>query len=331
MSDLFLNQSYGKLYEEVYDGKCEVFEFQSALGTVKHLFMKRKVPFEINRTTFYDLITPFTYGGPVIEDCLEEDKWELLNDFQNAFQEYCNDNNIIAEFVRFHPMAANSIDFLHCYELDYVEDAIGINISGHENPVADSFSAESIAKVLEAFKSGVEYEIYSGEDKVDDFIYFLTKVQKNAGRQSQRYFNGCKELMDKRLIFVEAKFDGEVIGMTMGFLSDNILTTHLILTDEIGDHVDAAYVMHYGLTVWSKSHKVELIHLAGSWANKSEDEKLAFNKQFAELPNYNYCIGRKIWNEKVYSELCNKANVEMYIDYFPAYRVGEQGERESII
>lgn len=325
MNNLFLNQSYGKLYEDIFNGKCEVFEFQSPLGTVKHLFMKLKVPFEIDGITFYDLITPFTYGGPVIEECHEEDKWELLTDFQTAFQEYCNDNNIVAEFISFHPMAVNSIDFLHCYELDYIEDAKGINISDRVNPVAESFSVESIGKVLGAFKSGIDYEVYKGKDKLDDLVTFLTKVQVNT-KQSRTYFNGCKDLMDDRLLFVEAKFDGEVIGMTMCLLLDDILTTHLTLTDELGDHLDAAYVMHYALTEWSKSNEVKIIHLAGSWVNKNENEKMAFNNHFTELPNYKVCIGRKIWNERVYSELCKKANVEMYIDYFPAYRIEERGQ-----
>lgn len=330
MNDLFLNQSYGKLYEEVFNGKCEVFEFRSSLGIIKHLFMRRQVPYEIYGAAYYDLFTPFSYGGPIIEAFREENKWELLYEFQNAFQIYCHENNIVAEFVRFHPLAANSLDFLHCYELDYVEDARGITISGHVNPVADGFSTESIGKVLEAFKHGVDYEIYSGKEKIDGFNNFLTKVQKNSGSHSQQYFDGCKDIMDDQLIFVEAKCDGEIIGMTMSLLLNNVLTTHLLITDEKVAHLDAAYVMHYGLTVWSKSNEVELIHLASSWINKSEEENSAFNDHFDELSNYKYCIGRKVWNEEIYKELCNKANVEMYIDYFPAYRVEEKVKDISI-
>ncbi|QHJ70560.1 hypothetical protein [Planococcus halotolerans] len=324
MENLILNQNYGMLYEEVYKGKCMIFEFKNSLGSVKHLFMKRKVPYQVEGITYYDLITPFNYGGPVIEGCKEEDKWDLINDFQIEFQKYCQENNIVSEFIRFHPLLQNSMDFLHCYELDYLEDSKGINISRHNNTLTEELSVDCIEKVLEAFKSGVDYEIFTGKDTIDDFSRFITKVQGSKENQSPQYFEGCKELLDDQLIFIEVKLEGEVVGMAMNIRTDKVLTTHLLVTDKIGDSLNAAYVLHFALAVWSRSNEVELIHLAGNWINKSEKENATFKNNFRVFTDYQYCIGRKIWNEEIYEELCDRAKVERYIDYFPAYRVREK-------
>lgn len=324
MKNLILNQNYGKLYEDVYKGKCEVFEFQNSLGYVKHLFIKREVPNPLKGVIFYDLITPFIYGGPVIEGCREEDKWDLINDFQNEFKKYCQENNIVSEFIRFHPLLFNSMDFLFCYELDYVEDSRGIEISRHSNPIAKGFSVGAIAKVLEAFKSGLDYEIFTEKERIGDFSRFLTKVQNSKENKSPQYIEFCKDLLEDQLIFVEVKFDGEVVGMSVNILTDKVLTTHLFVTDRTGDSLDAAFVLHYGLTVWCRNNGIELIHLAGNWIQKNAEENASFRNNFGVLSDYKYCIGRKIWNEEVYEELCDKARIKRYVDYFPAYRVDER-------
>ncbi|WP_341201699.1 hypothetical protein [Planomicrobium okeanokoites] len=328
MKNLILNQNYGKLYEDVYKGKCEVFEFQNSLGSVKHLFIKREVPNPLEGVIYYDLITPFTYGGPVIEGCKEEDKWDLINDFQNEFMMYCKENNIVSEFIRFHPLLFNSMDFLHCYELDYVEDSRGIDISRHSNPVAEGFSVDSIEKVLEAFKQGLSYEIFLDEDKSEDFNLFLKSIGNHSSCHSSKFFEGCKQIIEDHLVFVEVRLNEEVVGMGMGYIFDKILTTHIFITNELGENLNAAFVMHYGLAVWSKSNGIETIHLAGTWFNKSEDENAAFKENFDVLSDYKYCIGRKIWNETVYEKLCDRAEIEKYIDYFPAYRSQERNTTE---
>lgn len=330
MKNLILNQDYGRLYEEIYKGKCEIFEFQNSLGSVKHLFMKRKIPFQIEEKTYYDLITPYTYGGPVIEAWREEDKWDLMTEFQLEFQKYCKEQNIVSEFVRFHPLLCNSMDFLYCYELSYVMDARGISILTHIKPTEEGFSVEGIAKVLEAFKCGVDYEIFVGINKIDDFNQFLTEAHGITGSQVQQYFEGCKQLMEDHVVFIETKYLGKVVGMMMCFLYDGVLTTHVLVTDETGDRLNAAFVMHYGLTIWSKTTGVEMLHLAGNWINKCEEEHAAFKNNFEILKDYKYFIGRKVWNEEVYRELCDQANVDVHIDYFPAYRIAERADNEVI-
>ena len=71
MMDIYFELNYGKLYEEIEGGTCEVFEHRSSLGTIRHMFIKRKVPIQLGDITYYDLVTPYGYGGPLILNCEE--------------------------------------------------------------------------------------------------------------------------------------------------------------------------------------------------------------------------------------------------------------------
>ena len=64
--DIYFEPKYGKLYEEMENGTCEVFEHRSSIGIVNHMFIKREIPITIDNTTYYDLVTPYGYGGPLI-------------------------------------------------------------------------------------------------------------------------------------------------------------------------------------------------------------------------------------------------------------------------
>lgn len=123
MENLFIDQDYACIDEISVDGNVEAFEFNHSTGRIKHQFFKREIPVKIDGKTYYDLTTPFHYGGPIISDCTEEDKWELVDEFQRSFQAYCEENNIISELVYFNPAFSNMVDFVCCYEMELKEEA----------------------------------------------------------------------------------------------------------------------------------------------------------------------------------------------------------------
>lgn len=122
MENLFIEQDYGYTDGISIDGNTKVFEFNHSTGRVKHQFFKREIPVKIDGKIYYDLTIPFHYGGPIILECSEEDKWELVDEFQRAFQTYCEENNIISELIYFNPLFSNMSDFVCCYEIEFKEE-----------------------------------------------------------------------------------------------------------------------------------------------------------------------------------------------------------------
>ena len=93
----------GNCIEKVEGGTCEVFEYRSSAGTIRHMFIKRKVPIQIGNIAYYDLITPYEYGG-LICDCRVGEKKKLVKGFEKAFREYCQRKPDCQRVCQFHPL-----------------------------------------------------------------------------------------------------------------------------------------------------------------------------------------------------------------------------------
>jgi serine/alanine adding enzyme len=93
----------------------------SGLGTVYHMFIKREIDIKIDDTVWYDLITPYGYGGPVIKECKKTCRAELIKKFERmSLQSIVKKNRIVSEFIRFHPIVGNANDFKDMYHVSYI-------------------------------------------------------------------------------------------------------------------------------------------------------------------------------------------------------------------
>ena len=125
MKDIYYNPEYCKLYEKIEDGTVETFTCESEAGKIEHLFIKRKIHSD-TVDGYFDIITPYGYGGPLIIDC--RNKESLLAEFGKSFSAYCEQNRIVSEFIRFHPISQNALDFTGIYDVEYSRHTVGTNI-----------------------------------------------------------------------------------------------------------------------------------------------------------------------------------------------------------
>src|SRR5699024_251270 len=126
MLDIYFESNYGKLYETVENGESIVFEYESQHGKIKHIFIKREIPTLINDELYYDIVTPYGYGGPIIVDATNIS--EIVTEFELAFKKYCLENNIVSELIRFNYIVDNYIDFVRLF---YIKIEINIIIKNN--------------------------------------------------------------------------------------------------------------------------------------------------------------------------------------------------------
>ncbi|WKA57728.1 GNAT family N-acetyltransferase [Planococcus shenhongbingii] len=323
--DIFFEENYGKLYEEIENGKCEVYTFNHPLGIVKHLFIKREVPIQIGSETYYDIVTPYGYGGPVIIEGEDANKAELVQEFKKAFQQYCSEQNIISEFVRFHPVLNNAKDFTDCYEVTFTRKTVGTNLGDHDDPVQAEFSKSTRKNIRHAMRIGVDYRITVNPENLDLFKDIYQDNMKRIGADmyyyfDESYFAKCLKFFGEKIILVEALYEEKVIGAELHFFYNNIIHTHLSGTLADFHHLSPVYVMTYGIAVWGKENGAELIHAGGGTTNSPDDTLYLFKKKFGKNTEFDFYVGRKVWNECIYDELCAAARVEKEVEFFPAYR-----------
>ncbi len=325
MMDIFFETNYGKIYEEIENGVCETYQFSHPLGSITHLFIKRPVPTSVDGEKYYDIVTPYGYGGPLITCSKESDKADLVQAFKVDFQQYCNDNRIVGEFVRFHPIFGNALNFKDCYDIEFMRKTVGTNLKDYADPVQEEFSKSTRKAIRHALRLGIEYRITVNPINLDKFteLYHINMKRVHAETFyyfDKVYFDRILDLFGKHVVLVEAVYEGEVIGAEMHFVYNNLIHTHLSGTLEGYSHLSPVYVMTYAIVMWGKENGMDLIHAGGGITNEPDDGLLLFKKKFGKNTEFDFYVGRKVWNEAVYAKLCAASGATPEEEFFPAYR-----------
>ena len=316
--DIYFEENYGKLYEKMEGGKQEIFTFSCEYGKVRHQFIKRTINGE-----WFDLITPYGYGGPVIEETTN--KGALVAAFEKAFSQYCSENKIVSEFVRFHPIVENGPDFAPVYDSKWDRHTVGTNIKVYDDPVAEEFSKSCRKNIRQALNKGVTYTVTKAPETLDGFmeIYFDTMDRNSASDYyyfDKAYFDTCLQYFRENILLVEAVFEDKTIAAGMYFISDGTVHIHLSGTRTEYLHLSPAYILRYAVAQWAKGKGLSMIHHGGGRSNSEEDALYKFKKQFGKNTQLDFYIGRKIWNQEVYDLLCEKVNADRSSSFFPLYR-----------
>ena len=74
---------------------------------------------------------------------------------------------------------------------------------------------------------------------------------------------------------------------------------------------------------WGKEHGYRFIHHGGGRTSDPEDPLFRYKKKFGKNTEFEFYIGKKIWNQNVYDALVEKRLEQGIIEddgFFPRYR-----------
>ncbi|HZJ68461.1 MAG TPA: GNAT family N-acetyltransferase, partial [Candidatus Eisenbacteria bacterium] len=250
---------------------------------------------------------------------------QLVRYFKEDFADYCKKNNIVSEFVRFHPLVRNAKKFKGMYEVKYSRQTVGTNLKKYDDPFQEEFSRSCRKNVRRALREGVSYKVTAAPDNIDSFkeIYYQTMDRNNANEYyyfDDQYFSQCLKYFKSNLLIVKAIYDDKTIAMGFYFIYDK--TIHIHLSGTLNDYLylSPAYILRYAVTQWGKENGYDLIHHGGGRSGRAKDSLYLFKKQFGANTSFDFFLGKKIWNTGMYEKLCLERGVDANIEFFPAYR-----------
>ena len=322
--DIYFDKNYGKLYEHIEKGKTEIFEYEDENGKVSNQFIIREIPIKVNENTYYDIVTPYGYGGPIVEKCLGN-REDLVLKYEKAFTQFCKDKNIVSEFVRFHPIENNARDFKKIYTIQYLRPTLGTNLDISDNPIEKEFSKSCRKTIRQVLKKGITYKIIENIEDFTEFkrIYYLNMDRKNADEYyyfGDEYFEKMNRYFHDNLIQVHAIYENKVVAAGLYYIYDKTIHAHLSGTDTKYLHLSPAYILKYATVLWGKEKGYSLIHYGGGTSNSLEDSLYLFKKKFSQNTEFDFYIGKKIWNKEIYDKLCQIKGIDENEEFFPAYR-----------
>ncbi len=323
IQDIYFEKNYAKLYEKIEKGQAYEFTLENEYGKITNLFLKREIPINIDGKKYYDIVTPYGYGGPIIHNF--SDKEKLLNIYEEKFSKYCEENNIVSEFIRFHPIVQNALDFEKIYSPIYMRKTLVTNLKDYEDPIQSQFSKSCRKNIRQALNKGITFKVTEKPDSIGAFkeIYYSTMDRNKATDYyyfDDEYFANVLKYFKENVILVEAIFEEKTIAAGLYFVYNKTIHIHLsgTLTEYL--YLSPAYILRYAVTLWGKEHNYEIIHHGGGRSNSEEDTLYLFKRNFAKLEQTDFYIGKKIWNENIYNRMCEEKNISTKEEFFPAYR-----------
>ena len=251
-------------------------------------------------------------------------KEELLENYNKEFSKYCEENNIVSEFVRFHTLKKNYEDFKQIYNPIYMRKTLVTKLD-EEDVVQKQFGKSCRKNIRQALKKGIKYKVTKSPDNLDEFreIYYSTMDRNNATDYyyfDDEYFENVLKYFKENIILVQAIFEEKTIAAGLYFIYNDIIHIHLsgTLTEYL--YLSPAYILRYAVTLWGIENGYKIIHHGGGRSNSEEDSLYLFKKNFAKIYHADFYIGKKIWNLEIYNKLCEIKNVKNDDGFFPAYR-----------
>ena len=321
--DIYFTPEWGEVNKLIEHGEPFLYVFKSEVGCIKNLSVKREIPLLVDGVQYYDISTPYGYGGPYIELCADGKKEQLLGEYKAAFGQYCTENRIVSEFVRFHPIENNGKDFSAIYDARCIRQTVGTNLEC-DDPAAEEFSKSARKYIRRAIRDGITWRVTKGPQDVSQFvdIYYSTMDRDQARDYyyfSPEYFNKCLELFRENVLFVEAIYQERTIAAGFYFCYGDTIHAHLSGTLKEYLHLSPAYIIKYATAMWGKEHGYKRVHYGGGTSNSPEDPLFVFKSKFTKDTFYDFYIGRVVWNQPVYDRLVEMTG-KSGSDYFPKYR-----------
>jgi len=322
--DIYFTKEYAKVNELIENGEAKFFEIKSKNGHITHSAIKREIQTTVEGEKYYDLITPYGYGGPIIHDY--SNKKKLIEEFNECFSIYCNNNNIVSEFIRFHPVFQNYQEMKDIYDVSYMRQTVGTDFKKFEDTFQNEFSRTARTKIRKRLRDDrFSFHVDRGFENVEDFvdIYNHTMDRHNASHFyyfNKEYFYALNDKFKKNILTISVKFEDKIIAMGLYFLSGNIIHDHLNGTNPDFLEYSPAYLLKYASMKWGVENGYSLIHYGGGVSNTEDDPVLHFKKRFSKHTEFEFHIGKKIWNKAVYQQLCDTRGMDHDRQFFPAYR-----------
>lgn len=304
------------------DGEPLLFYIHDGNNRAINVVFKRdvsevgKLVGKIKKKEFFDLATPYGYGGFIIEG-------KLTDKMMKEYETYCKDNNIISEFVRFNPMLDNQVFCEDYYETVFLGNTISIQLDSEEF-VWNNFSSKNRNMIRKAIKEGVEVKHTNEKWIIDIFmdIYQQTMDRDNATDYyyfKRDYYETFSDNLPSEHEVFYAEKDGEVIAAAIMLFANNNMHYHLSASNMTGRKLAATNLIISEAAKFGVQHGYKGFHLGGG-VGAAQDSLYSFKKAFNKNEPKLYYIGKKVFDKTVYDKLVNISAVPEDTGFFPKYR-----------
>jgi hypothetical protein len=305
--DIFYSRSFAKLCEKTLNHKDEVLcaVITSDDGVVLYPFVRRNISTMTNfsvTSNLYDITGLYGRGGIVTSLKNETD----LALFHEKMKLYCNENNIVCGFDRYHPIIANEDRVSGTTEIMDIGGFVAVDLRPEMTEIESSFKHSVRKSLKKSERNGITCFAESNCEHLKEFmdIYYHTMGRNSA--DDFYYFNEeyfemlCREISGK-FHFFYALAEGEIVSCELVLHHGKYCHSFLGGTKRAALPLCANPFLKREIIKFFKERGCDYFLLGGG--SKPDDGIFKFKKSYAPNGVLPSKIGGMIWNQSAYQQI----------------------------
>lgn len=319
--DVYYLSGYVKAFFIHGDGDPHLFYYNENSLRGIYVYMKRKTAIE----GVYDSITPYGYGGFLLEG---DETEENIKSLWKAYVEKMKSENIVDNFVRYHPVLANAIPMKVCSDVIDLGKTVSMDLSS-EDVIWKNIHSKNRNMIRKAEKNGIVIKHGQGLELFDDFIKIYNATMDKDNAEPYYYFKPefyksiHEDLKDNYEMFW-AEYEGKIIAMSIMIFANGRLNYHLSGSDLQYRNLAPSNLLLYKAAMWGMEKGMKTFHLGGG-VGSGEDNLYKFKIAFNRFSDCQFSIAKHVFDNEKYDELvAERASCDAEFDkeskFFPLYR-----------
>ncbi len=319
--DVYYLSGYVKAFQIHGDGMPHLLFYNENGLKAIYVFMKRVTTIE----GYYDSITPYGYGGILFEGNATTAN---LNIFWQQFISKMNEEGIVDNFVRYHPVLKNAIPMKLLSNVIDLAKTIALDLTSSDI-IWYNITSKNRNMIRKAEKSGIIIKHGKGLKLLQKFKEIYNATMKKDNAEEYYYFEDAfyqsihEDLHDNYELFY-AELGGKIIAMSIILFANKQMHYHLSGSVLEYRNLAPSNLLLYKAAIWGQEQGFKTFHLGGG-VGSGEDNLYKFKAAFNRNSNYQFSIGKEIFNQQKYEELValrksqdKRFNQES--NFFPLYR-----------
>lgn len=319
--DIYYLSGYVKAFQIHGDGEPQLLYYEQDGLRAIYVYMKRKTAVD----GWFDSITPYGYGGVLFEGDTSEMNLKV---FWNAYVQKMNEESIVDNFVRYHPVLANAVPMKVISEVIDLGKTVAFDLESPE-VIWQNIVPKNRNMIRKAEKNGVEIHRAADISLFDDFmkIYNATMDKDNAEEYyyfGKDFYKSIHEDLDEHYEMFYATYEGKIIAMSIILYANKQMHYHLSGSVLEYRNLAPSNLLLYKAALWGCEQGFKTFHLGGG-VGSGEDNLYKFKAAFNRVSDYQFSIAKMIFNQTAYDELVQiRKNEDLNFNeeskFFPLYR-----------
>ena len=319
--DVYYLSGYVKSFHIHGDGTPYLLYYEENGLRAMYVYMRRTTVIE----GVYDAITPYGYGGVLFEGDTSEANQQA---FWQAYLDEMAKEYIVDNFVRYHPVLKNAVLMKSISNVIDLGKTIAMDLSS-PGLIWENIHSKNRNMIRKAEKNDIVIEHGQGMDLFDKFIKIYNATMDKDNAEEYYYFKRPfyesihNDLRNNYEIFY-ARLEDKIIAMSIIIFANGRMNYHLSGSDFEYRNLAPSNLLLYKAALWGCEQGFKTFHLGGG-VGSGEDNLYKFKAAFNKISNYQFSIGKQVFDQEKYDELVrirreSDPNFDETSHYFPLYR-----------